>query len=186
MPIGDPTSDTGLNVCVALEKHTSDIEFLEFEDRTLRRLTNSFAAIAVSSENGAPGGYSVVVSNAGDWTGQMISRAFEDSPKEIWIRGMPTCGVLHMANLFRRIVLVATGSVSVLVLRFFGRERWRRGFFVPSSNSRDRPDFFRMAYGLYIQAHAEAVIISNPAPTHRVVYGLESREVPAFGAIWDS
>lgn len=34
---------------------------------------------------------------------------------------------------------------------------------------------------------AEAVcIISNPALTRKVVYGMMSRGVPAFGAIWDS
>lgn len=55
------------------------------------------------------------------------------------------------------------------------------------TQKRGRPDVVKMAYGIYIQAHAEAVIIiSNPALTHRVVYGLESRGVPAFGAIWDS
>jgi len=31
-----------------------------------------------------------------------------------------------------------------------------------------------------------AVVISNPTVTKRVVYGLETRGIPAFGAIFDS
>ncbi|CCX13166.1 Similar to hypothetical protein AOL_s00188g124 [Arthrobotrys oligospora ATCC 24927]; acc. no. EGX44786 [Pyronema omphalodes CBS 100304] len=174
---------------------------------------HSFAAIAESTENGGPGGYSVVVSNAGDWTGGMISRAFEDTPKEIWIRGVPTCGVLHVAKMFRKIVLVATGSgigPCLAVLRageVEARVLWSTRepqatygraivddvlkadpqAVIYDTQKRGRPDVVKMAYGIYIQAHAEAVIIiSNPALTHRVVYGLESRGIPAFGAIWDS
>lgn len=51
-------------------------------------------------------GYSLVVSRAGDWTSKQIA----DPPKELWVRGIPTCGVLRIVPIFRRIVLVATGS----------------------------------------------------------------------------
>jgi ferredoxin-NADP reductase len=122
-------------------------------------------------------------------------------------------GVLHVAKLFRRVVLVATGSgigpclavlrageVEARVLWFtrepqdtYGRAiiddvlKANPQAMIHDTQSRGRPDVGRMAYGLYIQAHAEAVIIiSNPALTHRVAYGLESRRVLAFSAIWDS
>lgn len=51
-------------------------------------------------------GYSLVVSRAGDWTTDMI----ENPPKELWVRGIPTFGVLRIVPLFRRVVFVATGS----------------------------------------------------------------------------
>jgi hypothetical protein len=50
-----------------------------------------------------------------------------------------------------------------------------------------RPDVLKMAYSLYVESKSEAVvIISNPALTEQVVFGMESRGVPAYGAIWDS
>ena len=51
-------------------------------------------------------GYSLVVSRAGDWT----SRQIESPPTHLWVRGIPTCGVLRIVPLFRRLVFVATGS----------------------------------------------------------------------------
>lgn len=47
-----------------------------------------------------------------------------------------------------------------------------------------RPDMVKMSYQLYREFDAEAVcIISNQKLTQKVVYGLMSRGVPAFGAI---
>lgn len=51
-------------------------------------------------------GYSLVVSRAGDWT----SKHIENPPTHMWVRGIPTCGVLRIVPLFRRLVFVATGS----------------------------------------------------------------------------
>jgi len=52
---------------------------------------------------------------------------------------------------------------------------------------RGRPDLTRIAWKLYKRESAEAVfVISNPKVTRKVVYGLESRGIPAFGPIWDS
>ena len=49
-----------------------------------------------------------------------------------------------------------------------------------------RLDLVRKAYDLYVESGAEAVfVISNPK-LRKVVYGLESRGVPAFGPVWDS
>jgi len=45
----------------------------------------------------------------------------------------------------------------------------------------------KLTYKLVREFVAEAVvIISNPTLTYKVVYGLNSRGIPAFGAIWDS
>ncbi|KAK9312636.1 hypothetical protein V1524DRAFT_243367, partial [Lipomyces starkeyi] len=52
------------------------------------------------------GGFSLVVSKAGDWT----SRQIERKPVRICVRGAPIYGVLRIATIFNRIVVVATGS----------------------------------------------------------------------------
>ena len=63
---------------------------------------HSFATIAVPGTKG----YSAVVSRAGDWTREQIS----NPPGKIWIRGIPCYGVVRVTPLFRRVVMVATGS----------------------------------------------------------------------------
>ncbi len=45
----------------------------------------------------------------------------------------------------------------------------------------------KLTYRLVREFNAEAVvIISNESLTRKVVYGMMSRGIPAFGAIWDS
>lgn len=63
---------------------------------------HAFATVAKPEVDG----FSLVVSSAGDWTRRQIGRA----PERLWVRGIPACGVLRIAPLFKRIVLVATGS----------------------------------------------------------------------------
>lgn len=63
---------------------------------------HSFAAIP--ARNGKGG--SVLISNAGDWTNECIN-----NPREYyWVKGVPVTGVLCMARIFRKIVVVTTGS----------------------------------------------------------------------------
>jgi hypothetical protein len=50
-----------------------------------------------------------------------------------------------------------------------------------------KPDMVKLTWRLVQEFEAEAVIIiSNQKLTEKVVYGMVSRGVPAFGAIWDS
>lgn len=50
-----------------------------------------------------------------------------------------------------------------------------------------KPDVVKLTYRMVREFDAEAVfIVSNPKLTQKVVYGLMSRGIPAFGAIWDS
>lgn len=51
-------------------------------------------------------GYSLVVSRAGDWTNKQIT----EPPTKLWVRGVPAFGVIRIVPLFRRVILVATGS----------------------------------------------------------------------------
>ncbi|KAJ3854453.1 nonribosomal peptide synthetase 12 [Lentinula lateritia] len=163
---------------------------------------------ATINEPGKPG-YSLVVSKAGDWTAKQI----HNPPTHLWVRGVPAYGVLRIASLFRRIVLVATGSgigpcapvilakkvplcllwTSPDVRKTFG-DHLVDSILEAAPNAvlhdtrRDgKPDMIQLTYRLYKEFNAEAVcVISNQKLTRKIVYGMKSRGIPAFGAIWDS
>ncbi|EPS44114.1 hypothetical protein H072_1899 [Dactylellina haptotyla CBS 200.50] len=181
--------------------------FVRLSDNPLMEW-HSFATIAVPERNG----FSVVVSKAGDWTGKYIA----SPPTEMWIRGVPTRGVMNVAHCFNRVVIVGTGSgigpclpvllsaarnnIQVRVLWSTPKPRETFGDEVvdgvlsadPNAVIWDtrvdgKPDIVKLVWGLVQESQAEAVvIISNPALTKKVVYGMESRGVAAYGAIWDS
>lgn len=174
------------------------------------RENHGFATIP--NEHGQAG-FSVLVSNAGDWTSQLI----KNPPTHFWTRGAFTMGVLRVALLFQPVVLVATGSGIGPCLSFLQvhpawpvRILWStrrpertysagilasvynadpRAVVVDAKRFRTtcRPDLPALAFALYREVGAEAVvIISNPRATREVVGRLERRGVPAFGAIFDS
>ncbi|KAH7160489.1 hypothetical protein B0J13DRAFT_432911 [Dactylonectria estremocensis] len=171
---------------------------------------HSFATIpAPEASKDCSKGYSLVVSNAGDWTKSTI----QQTPTNIWTRGVPTCGVMRIATLFNRVVLIATGSGIGPVLghiqnpscatqliwstsqpeKTFGHELCDKiksnipGAVIHDTKRLGRPDLVKMSYNLAKGFKAEAIIIiANEKITKKVVYGLESRGMPAFGAIWDS
>lgn len=171
---------------------------------------HSFATIpAPEAVDGRPKGYSLVVSAAGDWTKACIERP----PSHVWVRGVPVCGVMRIATLFRRVVLIATGSGIGPMLGHiqkpscetqliwstprpevtFGEEfvgtvrRHCPDAVVHDTKALGRPDLVKMGYNLAKKMDAEAVIIiANEKITKKVVYGLETRGVAAYGAIWDS
>ena len=177
---------------------------VRLSDRPLKE----WHAFAAFSKPDTPG-FSVVVSNAGDWTRKQIERP----PTKMWVRGIPTSGVLRVAIAFKRIVLVATGSgigpcLSVIYsrkvpcrvlwstphpLETFGSEITKAVVeadpeaVIHNTRTMGKPDMVALAYRLYVESQAEAVVvISNPTLTKKVVYGMESRGVPAYGPIWDS
>jgi len=50
-----------------------------------------------------------------------------------------------------------------------------------------RPDLVKLTLKMVKEFDAEAVgVISNPAVTKKLVYGLTSRGIPAYGPIFDS
>ncbi|KAJ3837524.1 nonribosomal peptide synthetase 12 [Lentinula raphanica] len=163
---------------------------------------------ATINEPGKPG-YSLVVSKAGDWTAKQI----HTPPTHLWVRGVPAYGVLRIAPLFRRIVLVATGSgigpcapvilarkvplrllwTSPDVRKTFGDHlvdsilEAAPGTVLHDTRKDGKPDMVKLTYRLYKEFNAEAVcVISNQRLTRKIVYGMKSRGIPAFGAIWDS
>lgn len=169
---------------------------------------HSFACIP--SRDGGKSGGSVLISDAGDWTRKTIA-----NPKPYYyVKGIPVTGVLCMARIFQRVVIVTTGSgigpclgvmqdipqTSCRVIwstpspyRTYGEEIVRSvqevdpNAIIWDTRLQGRPNIVTMAYQIYKEMDAEAVfVISNPKLTRKVVYGLESRGVPTFGPIWDS
>lgn len=163
----------------------------------------------IPERDGQPG-YSVIVSKAGDWTTDLI----ENPPKYLWTRGRPTIGVMQLSLLFRKIVIVATGSGIGPCLSFLNvYPEWKcrivwigrspalslgqgvldsvmaadKDALIVDTLRCPKPDLLALSYAVYKDFEAEAVvIISNPKATDNVVYGLEKRGVPAYGAIFDS
>jgi len=169
--------------------------------------THAFATIPNPGNNP---GFSVLVSNAGDWTDKIIS----NPPSRIFVKGAPTLGVARVALLFRKVLIVATGSgigpcLSLLQaypdypLRVvwsaqrpqatYGDDIIRAVYradpnaVIVDTKSTGRGNLLGLAYSLLKESDCEAaVVISNPAVTKKVVFGLEARGIPAYGPIFDS
>ena len=166
---------------------------------------HSFANVPTPGEEG----FRLTISRAGDWTAQFI----DDKPSHVWVKGITTAGVANVEVLFKRVVYVATGSGIGPCLPHLlaqdvpsdlvwstrnARETYGDALVdeimevVPNAliwdtNAQGRPDLVKLAYDAYKAFDAEAVIvIANKKLTWQVVYGMESRGIPAYGAIWDS
>ena len=165
------------------------------------------AFAGIPEENGQ--GFSVLVSKAGDWT----SRLIRSPPTKLWVRGVPTLGVLHVAPIFKKMVLVATGSGIGPIMSLLNKkdiscrilwstkdpeltysknvietvQRADPEAVIINTTLYGRPNLTKLTYALYASFGAEAVfVISNPRVTRRVVYALESRGIPTFSPIFDS
>ena len=166
---------------------------------------HAFANVPAPNEDG----FRLTISRAGDWTGEFI----DDLPSHVWVKGIPTAGVANIEVLFKRVVYVATGSgvgpclphllAQEVPTRLVWSTRTPRETYgdalvdeilavqpdavIWDTNEHGRPDLVKLAYEAYRDFDAEAVIcISNKKLTWQVVYGMESRGIPAYGAIWDS
>ncbi|MFD9963691.1 hypothetical protein [Amycolatopsis sp. NPDC058986] len=173
--------------------------------RSPLREWHSFANIPAPNEHG----FRLTISRAGDWTGRFI----DDQPPRVWVKGITTAGVANIETLFRRVVYVATGSgigpclphllAQEVPARLVWATRSPRATYgdglveeilavqpdaqIWDTGQYGKPDMVRLAYAAYRDFDAEAVIcISNKKLTWQVVHGLESRGIPAYGAIWDS
>lgn len=163
-----------------------------------------------SFPNRRTGGGSLIISNAGDWTRKTI-----DSPQPYYyVKGFPKTGVLTMATIFRRVVVVTTGSgigpcLGVLAdmpagscrliwstpapMTTFGSDiidgvkEIDSSAIIYDTRVHGRPDLLKMVEDLYRSCDAEAIFcISNKHVTRKIVYGMRERGMPAFGPVWDS
>jgi hypothetical protein len=153
--------------------------------------------------------FSVIVSNAGDFTKRIIS----NPPTHLWKRGIPTAGVLTVCPLFKRVVLVATGSglgpcLSIIIAnktpcrilwiaanpeQTYGQgiidevRRTDPNAVIHNTRTQGKQDLALKAYQMYRESDAEAVcIVSNKKFTTKLLYDLETRGIPAYGPIFDS
>ncbi|KAI9928211.1 hypothetical protein ASPWEDRAFT_38988 [Aspergillus wentii DTO 134E9] len=154
--------------------------------------------------------FSCLVSKAGDWTAACI----KEQPTHLWKRGVLIYGFAYAMRVFKRVIVVTTGSGMGPCLSFLGDENrpqlrvvWQtrapkrtygQGVLdlvarmdpnpvIIDSNSSGRVDMVPIIRQLVVEFEAEAVcVISNPVVTKKVVYELESTGVPAFGPIFDS
>ncbi|KAJ5312637.1 hypothetical protein PENANT_c007G06217 [Penicillium antarcticum] len=154
--------------------------------------------------------FSCVVSKAGDWT----TRCIDQKPTQLWKRGVPMYGFIHVMRLFRRVVVVATGSGIAPCLSFLSeksRPPLRLIWQTRNPNRTYGPEVFSLVHQLdsdpllidtgtsgrvnmvpIIQEvvrefDAEAVcVISNARLTKQVVFELMEIGVLAFGPIFDS
>ena len=204
---------------------------LVLSDSPLREW-HPFATFPNISPDGArEEGNSLVVSAAGDWTRNLIATAQwkrkeaellgtntekgQGVPMQFYVKSHPRAGVLSLSCLYRRVLIVTTGSgigpsLSSLLDRpptQLARLVWstrspRKTYgqsimrlvaradphaLVLDTDELGRPDLLSVAYRMYMEMEAEAVfVLSNERVTSMVVGGLEKRGVPAFGPIWDS
>ncbi|EAW13116.1 integral membrane protein TmpA [Aspergillus clavatus NRRL 1] len=154
--------------------------------------------------------FSSLISKAGDWT----SATIKSPPPHLWKRGVLVYGFAYAMRVFRRLIVVTTGSGIGPCLSFLGddhrpalRVLWQtraplrtygpailslvktldRDPLVIDTNSSGRVDMVPEIRRLYAEFGAEAVcVISNPVVTKRVVFELEKGGIPAFGPIFDS
>lgn len=167
-------------------------------------------AFATIPEPNGQRGFSSIVSSAGDWTKRFIA----NPPDKVWIRDIYSWGLLHIGTMFNKIVVVTTGSGIGPCLSLFNSQykvpcrilwstrnpgltygkkivdavlRTDPNALIIDTGEKGRHDMVQLSYDLYRESQAEAVvIISNPTLTYNVVFGLESRGIPAYGPIWDS
>ncbi|KAF4555193.1 Hypothetical protein D9617_3g022650 [Elsinoe fawcettii] len=200
-----------------LSKHATRLHFKyqDLETCMAVRLTDAplmetHAFATIPNYKGDKKGFSILVSNAGDWTSKVIN----NPPKKVWVKGAPTIGVMRVALMFKKVLIVATGSgigpclsllqsypeypVRVLWSAQDPEKTYGQGIIkavyrsdpnavIVDTRKTGRPDLTALSYSILVTGECEAaVVISNPALTRKVVYGLETRGVPAYGPIFDS
>lgn len=154
--------------------------------------------------------FSCLVSKAGDWT----SACIKEQPTHLWKRGVLVYGVAYAMRVFKRIIIVTTGSGIGPCLSFIGDDRrpemrvlWQtrspletygKGVLdlvkrmdpdplILDTKQRGRIDMVPTVMQMVKDVDAEAVcVISNPKMTKQTVYDLECNGIAAYGPIFDS
>lgn len=190
---------------VHIDRPSSHVALVRFDHGVTPFAGSSFANIPEPGRSG----FRLTISRAGDWTGRFI----DDAPETVWVKGIPTAGVVNIETLFTRVVDVATGSGigpclphllarKVPALLVWATRSPRKAYgdrlvddilavqpdaWIWDTGECGKPDMVRMALDACRAFDAEAVIcISSRKLTWQVVRGVEERGIPAYGAIWDS
>ncbi|KAJ6037009.1 hypothetical protein N7540_001288 [Penicillium herquei] len=162
-----------------------------------------------SGTRGQPS-FSTLVSKAGDWTSDSINQP----PTHFWKRGVLIFGFAYAMRVFKRVIVVTTGSGIGPCLSFLGddnrpvlRVMWQTRSplktygsgvlrlvdqmdehpIILDTDQLGRIDMVPIIARQFEEFGAEAVcVVSNPKLTGRIVHELEARGYPAFGPIFDS
>ncbi|KXT05978.1 hypothetical protein AC578_304 [Pseudocercospora eumusae] len=157
-------------------------------------------------------GFSVIISNARDWTKKIINS--ETRGNSIWVRGRLFLGVIEMPMLFSPLVVVATGSGIAPCLAFlqthpdwpvrivwsarspevtYGTEimetilRADPHAIIIDTKETGRPNIPALMYAAYKEIQAEAILcVSTVKVTELVSYEMQARRVPIYVPIFDS
>ncbi|KAJ5160076.1 uncharacterized protein N7482_007080 [Penicillium canariense] len=173
---------------------------------------HGFATFPDPTPGGSRGrpSFSCLVSKAGDWTADTI----KNPPTHFWKRGVLIYGFAYSMRVFKRVIVVTTGSGIGPCLSFLGddsrpelRVLWQTRAplktygqevmdlvhrmdanpVIMDTDHSGRVNMVPIVQRLIPEFGAEAVcVISNPVLTRQIVYELEARGVPAFGPIFDS
>ena len=174
--------------------------------RSPLREWHAFATVSTPGRTG----YRLLISRAGDWTGNFI----DDPPAHVWVRGIPTAAPMAKASLlYKRVVYLVTGSGigpilgQILSAPVAGKLVWstrnpratygddlvdevetaQPDAVIWDTTELGKPDLVQLAREACRDFDAEAVfVVSNKPTTFRVVHKLEQLGIPAFGPIWDS
>ncbi|PIA94352.1 hypothetical protein CB0940_08419 [Cercospora beticola] len=167
---------------------------------------------ATIPRNDGPKGFSVIISNAGDWTRSMINA--ENRKNTIWQRGRLFLGIIEVPMLFSPLVIAATGSGIAPCMAFIQthpdwpvRIVWSARFpettygahiietvlkadpnaIIIDTKETGRPDMAALIYAAYKEIKAEAVLcVSTTKVCESVSYEMEARGVPIYVPIFDS
>lgn len=157
------------------------------------------------------GEHMMLAGAVGDFTRGLIS----DPPTHLWVRNLRFAGLPYLINMYKKVVVVATGSGICVFLSFllqpcsadvyviwvakgieqnFGDEIVRMVKNYPSEKMIihdtavwGRPNVAEMTVKEAKRWGGEVVIVtSNPSGSRDVVNGCKAEGIPAFGPIWDS
>ncbi|XP_028774888.1 adenylate-forming reductase 03009-like [Neltuma alba] len=128
----------------------------------------------------------------GDFTRSLVS----NPPSHLWVRQIHFAGLPYLANLYERVLLVATGSGICVFLSFllqpcradvnlFGHPKEK--VIVHDTAVLGRPNVSELSVITAKRCNAQVVIVtSNPEGSRDVVNACKKAGIAAFGPIWDS
>ncbi|KAF2671939.1 hypothetical protein BT63DRAFT_431902 [Microthyrium microscopicum] len=175
-----------------------------------KSVLNEYHAFAIIPVSDNKTGFSILVSNAGNWTRSLI----QNPPEKLWLRELPVYGVITVARLFSSVLLVTTGAgigpclglliehpdLDVKVLWYardpvstYGSEivdmvkKADEEASIIDTSVHGRLDIVQMAVKRFHESKAEAVVvISNKKVIDEVVFEMSKLGIPCYGPIFDS
>jgi hypothetical protein len=176
---------------------------------------SEYHAFANIPESEGRSGSSVIISRAVNWTSSGTDKVDQYQQTLYWLRGGPAFGVITLARLFKRVILVATGTGIAPMLSLLGSgisgqyhifwscknpfQTYGIRFVLEvmdldkdvvifnTTIQNTRPKLVETAQRMYRSKGAEAVfVVSNRPGKEKTVEGLQALGRPAYGPIFDA